>query len=115
MVLSPKAFWLSLWAMLNWSMKSASHVETLMPLPPPPEEALIMMGQPISRASKSAASASCTPLALPGTTGTPASIMVRRAWLLLPMRSITSGEGPIQVIPFSTQSFAKVEFSERKP
>ena len=50
-----------------------------------------------------------------GTTGTPASIMVRRAWLLLPMRSMTSGVGPMNTMSLSRHSLANVEFSDRKP
>ena len=50
-----------------------------------------------------------------GTTGTPASIMVLRAWLLLPMRSMTSGAGPMNTMSFSRHSFANVEFSDKKP
>ena len=115
MVLSPKPLTDSRCAMLNMSAKSSSDSDTRMPLPPPPEEALIMMGQPMSRACSSASSTSCSPFFVPGTTGTPASIMVRRAWLLLPMRSMTSGAGPMKTMSFSRHSLAKVEFSDRKP
>ncbi len=115
MVLSPKPLTDSRWAMLNMSAKSSSDSDTRMPLPPPPDDALIMMGQPMSFACSKASSTSCRPFLVPGTTGTPASIMVRRAWLLLPMRSMTSGVGPMNTMSLSRQSFAKVEFSERKP
>ena len=101
--------------MLNCSQKSSSDRLTRMPLPPPPDDALIMMGQPTSCAFASASSGACTGSFVPGTTGTPASIMVLRAWLLLPMRSMTSGEGPMNTMSFSRQSFANVEFSDRKP
>ena len=115
MVLSPNAPTLSRWAMENCSEKSCSSWLMRMPLPPPPDDALIMMGQPISRAIASASSGWCTGSFVPGTTGTPASIMVLRAWLLLPMRSRTSGAGPMNTMSFSRHSFANVEFSDRKP
>ena len=86
-----------------------------MPLPPPPEEALIMMGQPSCLAASKAVWASWKDSRQPGVTGTPASIIVRRAWLLLPMRSMTSGAGPTKTIPLSRHILAKVAFSERKP
>ena len=114
-VLSAKAFTLSRCAMLNMSAKSSSDSDTRMPLPPPPDDALIMMGQPILRACSSASPTSWMPFFVPGTTGTPASIMVRRAWLLLPMRSMTSGVGPMKAMSLSRHIFANVEFSERKP
>ena len=114
-VLSAKAFTLSRCAMLNMSAKSSSDSDTRMPLPPPPDDALIMMGQPILRACSSASPTSWMPFFVPGTTGTPASIMVRRAWLLLPMRSMTSGVGPMNAMSLSRHIFANVEFSERKP
>ena len=115
MVLSPNAPTLSRCAMLNCSQKSSSDRLTRMPLPPPPDDALIMMGQPMGRACLRATSTSWMPFFVPGTTGTPASIMVLRAWLLLPMRSMTSGVGPMNTMSFSRQSFANVEFSDRKP
>ena len=55
---SPKAFALSLCAVLNSASKSSSLRHSLMPFPPPPELALIMIGKPISRARSSAFSAS---------------------------------------------------------
>ena len=115
MVLSPKALTLSRWAMLNMSAKSSSLSDTRMPLPPPPDDALIMMGQPMVRACSRATSTSWMPFFVPGTTGTPASIMVRRAWLLLPMRSMTSGVGPMNTMSLSRHNLANVEFSDRKP
>ena len=39
--------YLNIPAILNMSVKSSIDSLTRMPLPPPPEEALIMMGQPI--------------------------------------------------------------------
>ena len=67
------------------------------------------------RACARATSTSWTPFFVPGTTGTPASIMVRRAWLLLPMRSMTSGVGPMNTMSLSMQARAKSAFSAKKP
>ncbi len=52
---------------------------------------------------------------VPGTTGTPASIATLRAPVLLPIRSIASGDGPMNVSPASAQARAKSAFSARKP
>ena len=55
MVSSENPFTDSSWAALKLSMKSSSLREMRIPLPPPPEEALIITGNPmvfaISRAS----------------------------------------------------------------
>ena len=47
--------------------------------------------------------------------GTPHIFMVSRADDLSPMRSMHSGAGPMNTMSFSRQSFANVEFSDRKP
>ena len=59
-----------------------------MPLPPPPAEALIMIGKPIPCASSAASAGSVTTPSEPGTVGTPTSIMVRRAVALSPIARI---------------------------
>ena len=51
----------------------------------------------------------------PGTTGTPAAAMVSRATDLSPMRSMASGDGPMNVSPDSAHARAKAAFSARKP
>ena len=102
-VSSPNALADSLCAILNWNSNSSADFATRIPFPPPPEDALIMTGYPISSASLIPVSASYTGSFVPGTTGTPASIIVLRAWDLFPMLSMTSAFGPIKVIPFFSQ------------
>ena len=52
---------------------------------------------------------------VPGTTGTPAAIASARAAVLLPIRSMASGEGPMKVTPASRQARANPAFSARNP
>jgi hypothetical protein len=52
---------------------------------------------------------------VPGTTGTPAAIAAARAAVLLPIRRIASGVGPMNVMPASSTAAAKSSFSARKP
>ncbi len=51
----------------------------------------------------------------PGTTGTPASVALRRARVFSPISSIASGGGPMKVMPALAQARANFAFSERKP
>ena len=85
------------------------------PFPPPPAVALIMMGKPISFATSMASSASWMTPSEPGTVGTPASIMDRRAVALSPMARICSGVGPMKVRSERVQISLNSAFSERKP
>ena len=50
-----------------------------------------------------------------GTTGTPASVIDRRAEILSPIRSIVSARGPMNVIPATSHFRANPAFSDRKP
>ena len=52
---------------------------------------------------------------LPGTHGTPAAFMVALALALSPMRSIISGEAPMNLIPCSSHIFEKRAFSDKNP
>ena len=115
MVSSENPFTDSNWAALKCSVKSSSLLEIRIPFPPPPEEALIMTGKPISFAMASPSSAVYTGSLLPGTTGTPACIMVFLASDLFPMRLMISAEGPIKVMLHCWQSFAKRAFSDKNP
>jgi hypothetical protein len=82
--------------------------------PPPPADALMMMGKPMrSTASKACSSLSMTPV--PGKIGTPASAITLRAETLSPMRRMISGCGPIQCRPHFCTTPAKCAFSARKP
>ncbi len=85
------------------------------PFPPPPADALIMIGKPISSATRRASSMSSTIPSEPGTVGTPTSIIVRRAVALSPMARICSGVGPMNVIPERAQISLNSAFSARKP
>ena len=71
-------------------------------------------GQPMRPASATASSGVLS-RSQPGTMGTPASRAVRRALSLSPMRSMTSGSGPMKTRPHSLHSRAKCEFSEKNP
>ena len=51
----------------------------------------------------------------PGTVGTPQAFMVSRAADLSPMRSMHSGEGPMNTMSLSMQARAKSAFSAKKP
>ena len=86
-----------------------------MPRPPPPAAALMMTGKPMARARETASSTSGTAPSLPGTIGSPAACIVRRASTLSPMRRIISAVGPMKVKPQDSQTSAKCAFSARKP
>ena len=111
---SPKLTSASFRAIAKRLRKSPSSRAALIPFPPPPEEALIITGKPMRRASSNASSSSSSG-AEPGTTGTPASIIVRRASALSPMRRICSGVGPMKTRPLRSQISANSAFSARKP
>ena len=66
-------------------------------------------------AMASPSSAVYTGSLLPGTTGTPACIMVFLASDLFPMRLMISADGPIKVMLHCWQSFAKRAFSDKNP
>jgi len=62
-----------------------------------------------------AALRSVTRPGLPGTTGTPAAIMVALAVFLSPIRFIMSAVGPMNLIPADAQTSANSAFSARNP
>ena len=62
-----------------------------------------------------ASSAVFTGSMVPGSRGRPALVIRSRAMALLPTFSITSGRGPMNVMPSSAQISAKYGSSERKP
>ncbi len=92
----------------------SSHA-TRMPRPPPPADALMITGNPMSRASDTASSTSAITPSLPGTTGSPAARMVRRATALSPIWRIISGVGPMNTNPHDAHTSAKCAFSDRNP
>jgi hypothetical protein len=66
-------------------------------------------------AATSFASSSESPFELPGTNGTPAASMARRALVFEPMIFIDLALGPMNFTPAFSQASAKAAFSERKP
>jgi hypothetical protein len=51
----------------------------------------------------------------PGSTGTPAALIISLAFTLFPMSIIVLPVGPINVIPLFSQSSGNLGFSDRKP
>ena len=51
----------------------------------------------------------------PGTTGTPAAIISRRARVFSPMAIMDAAEGPMKVSPAAATASENAGFSERKP
>jgi len=75
----------------------------------------MITGKPISRVMSCASSIVLTGSTVPGRSGRPAFDMRSRAVALSPTFSITSGRGPMNVIPSSAQISAKYGSSDRKP
>ena len=113
--LSPKADSARPWQSLRADSKSDSSLTTCIPIPPPPEAALIINGNPISEAIASASLESEIGSLVPFATGIPAFDMASLAAILSPNSLSESGEGPMKVMPSSASRCAKVAFSERKP
>jgi len=88
---------------------------TFSPRPPPPNAALIATGRPCLAANASTSSAPLTGPSVPGASGAPTAVAIRRAATLSPSASIAAGGGPIQVSPASITARAKPAFSARKP
>ena len=74
-----------------------------------------MTGKPISSAAVRSSAIEEIPPSDPGVTGTPASIIRRRASILSPMARMTSPEGPTKTRPSASQASAKSPFSARNP
>ena len=74
-----------------------------------------MTGKPMRRQASTASSAPDRFSCVPGTTGTPASIIFLRAEILSPIASIVSGRGPMNTSPASAHRRAKSAFSDRNP
>ncbi len=84
-------------------------------MPPPPPAVLKATGKPMPRAVASASSAEVSGVIEPGTTGTPASSIRRRAVVLTPIASIASGGGPMKTRPARAHARAKPACSAKKP
>ena len=85
------------------------------PFPPPPADALIAIGHPISAAAARTAAAELAGSVVPGTIGTPAAFIAARAAVFDPISSIASGGGPIHTSPACSTARAKAAFSARNP
>ncbi len=97
------------------ALSSSSGLRTTcMPLPPPPNAALTMRGNPMRSASAGARSR-VTGSGVPGTMGTPTRSAARRAADLSPIISIASAGGPMNVKPESATALAKCARSDRNP
>ena len=114
---SSNALRASLCAVASADSKSFGPATSRIPLPPPPAAALSMIGYPMERAYSLALASPPSGMGSfnPGTTGTPASMTLRRARVFSPISSIASGGGPMNRIPALAQARAKAAFSERKP
>ncbi len=86
-----------------------------MPLPPPPAAAFSNTGNPTARAAAAMEVGDWSDGVSPGTTGTPAAIIVARAAVLDPMLLITAAGGPTNVKPACAQASANSARSDRKP
>src|SRR5262249_56073370 len=85
------------------------------PRPPPPQLALTMSGNPTPSASRAASAGSGGSAPVAGITGTPAASAIARASTLLPSRRMTSGGGPMKMMPAAAQAPAKSGLSDRNP
>src|SRR2546425_2694387 len=112
---APNALRASLDAASNPASSSASSRTNRMPLPPPPAAALRNTGYPSRAASGRACTWSASGRVLPGTIGTPAACMRRRASVLSPMARMAAAGGPTKLSPACTTASANGARSERKP
>ena len=88
---------------------------TRMPRPPPPAVALMMTGYPISFAALTALSSLSIGPSLPGRMGTPAFFITRRARALSPIRRMTCGSGPMNLMWHASHTSARYALSDRNP
>ena len=86
-----------------------------MPRPPPPAAALMITGRPMSLAILRPRSSLSTGPSLPGSTGTPAFFITRRARALSPSSRITLADGPMNLMWQASQTSAMYGLSERNP
>ena len=86
-----------------------------MPLPPPPAEAFIITGKPMSFAIFSASSVVAMSSSQPGTMFTPASRASFLDSILSPIAAMAFGGGPMKTMPAFLSALAKLSRSLRKP
>jgi hypothetical protein len=94
---------------------SLSTIASFMPRPPPPADALTMMGKPMSAAIALASAMVSMGPSEPGTTGMPSDFAVSLALILSPISRTCSAVGPMNVILCSSRISAKRAFSAKKP
>ncbi|MND86424.1 hypothetical protein D3C80_783900 [compost metagenome] len=112
---SPNADLASLIARCICSSNSSAFSTTRIPFPPPPADAFIRIGKPISCAIRMASFSSAIAPSLPGTKGILYFFAAAFAESLSPIISIDSGDGPINVMPACFTLRAKSAFSDKKP
>ena len=86
-----------------------------MPLPPPPADALIITGNPMSAAMRAASASSSTTPRWPGTVDTLALAANRFDSILSPIARMASACGPMNTMFASASASANLGFSDRKP
>ena len=111
----PKAFLASLFTRSKAGMTSSGVSQRRIPRPPPPPAALRMMGKPYSTAFARASSPSFRGRSEPGVVGTPQAWAMALAVSLSPIWARMVEEGPMKVMPASSQARAKSAFSLKKP
>jgi len=74
-----------------------------------------MTGKPNDSASRRASRAEIKGVAVPGTTGTPAASILRRAPVFSPMARMVAGAGPTKTSPAPATASAKSARSARNP
>ena len=86
-----------------------------MPRPPPPNAALMAIGQPCSSPKARISSGPEANSVVPGTIGAPPRSAALRLETLSPIASMASGDGPMKATPSSVIARAKSAFSEKNP
>ena len=97
------------------SATSALEWAIRMPLPPPPAEAFIMTGKPISCAILTACFSSSITPRKPGTVETLAFAAAFFDSILSPIAAIAFGFGPMKTMPAAASALGKASRSDRKP
>ena len=110
----PKAFLASAFTRSKLTPTSSTVSQRRMPRPPPPAAAFRMTGKPNSMASFWAACRLWRGSVVPGVVGTPHSTAICLAESLSPIRSSTLEDGPMNLMPASSQARAKSPFSDKK-
>ena len=115
MLPSPKAAAASRRAVVQADSSSSGPRTTRMPRPPPPATAFSMTGYASRRAARNASAAVAGGRSVPGSTGSPARCMARRACVLSPSRRSTAAGGPMNAIPQASTASARPPLSARNP